>query len=71
MVICAGQLSAGDGTIVDTEIVAARDQPDVSNRRRRAGADRRAAAITVENVSLSANLAQSLQSRMMVDHRDP
>jgi hypothetical protein len=70
MVVSAGQPSAGDGTIVDIEIVTARDQFEASDCRRPARANRLATAITVENVSLTANPCNQfsrLLTRMTVD----
>lgn len=60
MVVQAGQQSAGDGTMVDVKVVTARDQFEASDGRRPASANRPATAITVENVSLTANLCNKL-----------
>jgi phospholipid transport system substrate-binding protein len=65
-----GEQSVGAEAIVDTGIVTPRDQFDVSYRLRPAGDNWRATAITVEDVSLTANLGSQLNdllSRMSVD----
>ena len=68
--VYAGQQSTGYGAIVDTKIVTARDQFDVKYWLIPAGDSWRVAAITVEDVSLTANLGSQLNdllSRMSVD----
>jgi phospholipid transport system substrate-binding protein len=68
--VYAGQQLAGNGATVDTKIVTPRDQFDVSYRLTRAGDDWIATAITVEDVSLTANLGSQLSdllTRMSVD----
>jgi phospholipid transport system substrate-binding protein len=68
--VYAGQQLAGNGAIVDTKIVTPRDQFDVSYRLTRAGDNWIATAITVEDVSLTANLGSQLSdllARMSVD----
>jgi phospholipid transport system substrate-binding protein len=58
--VYAGQQLTGNGATVDTKIVTARDQFDVSYRLTRAGDNWIATAITVEDVSLTANLGSQL-----------
>lgn len=68
--IYAGEQSIGNGAIVDTKIVTPRDQFDIAYRLRPAGEIWLATAITVEDVSLTANLSSQLNdllSRMSVD----
>ncbi len=68
--VYAGEQPAGGGEIVDTKIVTPRDQFDVSYRLMPAGDTWLATAITVEDVSLTANLGSQLNdllSRMTVD----
>lgn len=68
--VYAGQQSTGYGAIVDTRIVTARDQFDVKYRLIPSGDNWQATAITVEDVSLTANLGSQLNdllSRMSVD----
>ena len=68
--VYAGQQSAGNGATVDTKIVTPRDQFDVSYRLTRAGDNWIATAITVEDVSLTANLGSQLSdllTRMSID----
>jgi phospholipid transport system substrate-binding protein len=68
--VYAGQQLAGNGAHVDTKIVTPRDQFDVSYRLTRAGDNWIATAITVEDVSLTANLGSQLSdllARMSVD----
>jgi phospholipid transport system substrate-binding protein len=68
--VYAGQQLAGNGATVDTKIVTPRDQFDVSYRLTRAGDNWIATAITVEDVSLTANLGSQLSdllARMSVD----
>ena len=68
--VYAGQQLAGNGATVDTKIVTPRDQFDVSYRLIRAGDNWVATAITVEDVSLTANLGSQLSdllARMSVD----
>jgi len=68
--VYAGEQLTGTGAIVDTKIVTPRDQFDVTYRLRPAGATWLATAITVEDVSLTANLGSQLDdllSRMSVD----
>jgi len=68
--VYAGQQSTGYGAIVDTKIVTARDQFDVKYWLIPSGDNWRVTAITVEDVSLTANLGSQLSdllSRMSVD----
>jgi phospholipid transport system substrate-binding protein len=68
--VYAGQQLTGNGATVDTKIVTPRDQFDVSYRLTRAGDNWIATAITVEDVSLTANLGSQLSdllTRMSVD----
>jgi phospholipid transport system substrate-binding protein len=68
--IYAGQQLTGNGATVDTKIVTPRDQFDVSYRLTRAGDNWIATSITVEDVSLTANLGSQLSdllARMSVD----
>ena len=68
--VYAGQQLTGNGATVDTKIVTPRDQFDVSYRLTRAGDNWIATAITVEDVSLTANLGSQLSdllTRMGVD----
>jgi phospholipid transport system substrate-binding protein len=68
--VYAGEQSTGAGAIVDTKIVTPRDQFDVTYRLKPAGDTWLATAITVEDVSLTANLGSQLNdllSRMSVD----
>ncbi len=68
--VYAGQQIVGDGAIVDTRIVTPRDQFDVTYRLIPAGDAWMATAITVEDVSLTANLGSQLSdllTRMSVD----
>jgi phospholipid transport system substrate-binding protein len=68
--VYGGEQVSGAGAIVDTKIVTPRDQFDVRYRLRPAGGTWRATAITVEDVSLTANLGSQLNdllSRMSVD----
>ena len=68
--VYAGQQLAGNGATVDTKIVTPRDQFDVSYRLIRAGDNWVATAITIEEVSLTANLGSQLSdllARMSVD----
>ena len=61
---------SGAGAIVDTKIVTSRDEFDIRYQLRPAGAAWMATAITVEDVSLTANLGSQLNdmlSRMSVD----
>jgi phospholipid transport system substrate-binding protein len=65
-----GEQLTGAGAVVDTKIVTPRDQFDVSYRLRPVGDTWVATAITVEDVSLTANLGSQLNdllSRMSVD----
>src|SRR5580700_10921567 len=66
--VYAGEQSTG--AVVDTKIVTPRDQFDVTYRLKPAGDTWTATAITVEDVSLTANLGSQLNdllSRMSVD----
>jgi phospholipid transport system substrate-binding protein len=68
--VYAGEQSDGAGAIVDTRIVTPRDQFDVRYQLRPAGGTWMATGITVEDVSLTANLGSQLNdllSRMSVD----
>jgi phospholipid transport system substrate-binding protein len=68
--VYAGEQSTGAGAVVDTKIVTPRDQFDVTYRLKPAGDTWMATAITVEDVSLTANLGSQLNdllSRMSVD----
>jgi phospholipid transport system substrate-binding protein len=68
--VYAGQQLTGNGATVDTKIVTPRDQFDVTYRLTRAGDNWIATAITVEDVSLTANLGSQLSdllARMSVD----
>ena len=68
--VYAGEQLAGTGATVDTKIVTPRDEFDVTYRLRRLGDAWTATAITVEQVSLTANLGSQLNdllSRMSVD----
>ncbi|MDB5107987.1 MAG: hypothetical protein JWM69_928 [Candidatus Binatus sp.] len=68
--VYAGEQSSGSGAIVDTKIVTPRDQFDISYRLKPTGDTGRATGITVEEVSLTANLGSQLNdllSRMSVD----
>jgi hypothetical protein len=68
--VYAGQQLTGAEATVDTKIITPRDQFDVIYRLRPAGDAWRATAITVEQVSLTANLGiqlNDLLSRMSVD----
>jgi len=67
--IYVGERSVGTEAIVDTKILTSRDQFDVTYRLRPAGDNWLAIAITVEDVSLTANLGSQLDdllSRMSV-----
>ena len=68
--VYAGQQLTGNGATVDTKIVTPRDQFDVSYRLTHAGDNWIATEITVEDVSLTANLGSQLSdllTRMSVD----
>jgi phospholipid transport system substrate-binding protein len=68
--VYAGEHPLGTGAIVDTKIVTPRDQFDVAYRLMPVGDSWMATAITVEDVSLTANLGSQLNdllSRMTVD----
>ena len=68
--VYASQQLTGNGATVDTKIVTPRDQFDVSYRLTPAGDNWIATAITVEDVSLTANLGSQLSdllTRMSVD----
>ena len=66
----AGEQSTGAGSVVDTKIVTPRDQFDVTYRLKPVGDTWMATSITVEDVSLTANLGSQLNdllSRNSVD----
>ncbi len=68
--VYAGEQSTGAGAVVDTKIVTPRDQFDVTYRLKPVGDTWIATSITVEDVSLTANLGSQLSdllSRMSVD----
>jgi len=68
--VYAGEQSTGAGAVVDTKIVTPRDQFDVIYRLKPEGDTWMATSITVEDVSLTANLGSQLNdllSRMSVD----
>jgi len=68
--VYAGQQLTGNGATVETKIVTPRAQFDVSYRLTRAGDNWIATGITVEDVSLTANLGSQLNDllkRMSVD----
>jgi hypothetical protein len=68
--VYAGEQSTGAGAVVDTKIVTPRDQFDVTYRLKPVGDTWMATSITVEDVSLTANLGSQLNdllSRMSVD----
>jgi len=68
--VYAGEQSTGAGAVVDTKIVTPRDQFDVTYRLKPVGDTWMATAITVEDVSLTANLGAQLNdllSRNSVD----
>jgi phospholipid transport system substrate-binding protein len=68
--VYVGEHRSGADAIVDTKIVTARDEFDIRYQLRPAGAAWMATAITVEDVSLTANLGSQLNdmlSRMGVD----
>src|ERR1700730_12463991 len=68
--VYVGENRSGADAIVDTKIVTARDEFDIRYQLRPAGAAWMATAITVEDVSLTANLGSQLNdmlSRMSVD----
>jgi phospholipid transport system substrate-binding protein len=65
-----GEQLTGAGAVVDTKIVTPRDEFDITYRLKPAGDTWQATAITVEDVSLTANLGNQLNdllSRMSVD----
>jgi phospholipid transport system substrate-binding protein len=65
-----GEQSTGAGAVVDTKIVTPRDQFDVTYRLKPVGDMWMATSITVEDVSLTANLGSQLNdllSRMSID----
>jgi phospholipid transport system substrate-binding protein len=68
--IYAGEQLTSAGPVIDTKIVTPRDQFDVTYRLRPQGDTWQATAITVEDVSLTANLGSQLNnllSRMSID----
>ena len=68
--VYVGEHRSGADAIVDTKIVTSRDEFDIRYQLRPAGAAWMATAITVEDVSLTANLGSQLNdmlSRMSVD----
>jgi len=68
--VYVGEHRSGADAIVDTKIVTSRDEFDIRYQLRPAGAGWMATAITVEDVSLTANLGSQLNdmlSRMSVD----
>ncbi len=68
--VYAGEQQTGTGAIVDTKIVTPRDQFDVTYRLKPVADTWLATSITVEDVSLTANLGSQLNdllSRMSVD----
>jgi phospholipid transport system substrate-binding protein len=68
--VYVGEKANGTGAIVDTKIVTAQDEFDIRYQLRPAGNAWMATAITVEDVSLTANLGSQLNdmlSRMSVD----
>jgi len=68
--VYVGEQRSGADAVVDTKIVTSRDQFDIRYQLRPAGAAWMATAITVEDVSLTANLGSQLNdmlSRMSVD----
>ncbi len=68
--VYVGEQRNGADAIVDTKIVTSQDQFDIRYQLRPAGAAWMATAITVEDVSLTANLGSQLNdmlSRMSVD----
>jgi phospholipid transport system substrate-binding protein len=68
--VYAGEQSTGAAAVVDTKIVTPRDQFDVTYRLKPVGDTWTATSITVEDVSLTANLGSQLNdllSRMSVD----
>src|SRR5260370_29667606 len=58
--VYAGEQSTGAGAVVDTKIVTPRDQFDVTYRLKPVGDTWMATSITVEDVSLTANLGSQL-----------
>ena len=68
--VYVGQQQSGADAVVDTKIVTSRDQFDIRYQLRPDGGAWMATAITVEDVSLTANLGSQLNdllSRMSVD----
>ena len=68
--VYVGEQQSGADAIVDTKIVTSRDEFDIRYKLRPAGAAWMATTITVEDVSLTANLGSQLNdmlSRMSVD----
>jgi hypothetical protein len=68
--VYVGEQRSGADAIVDTKIVTSQDQFDIRYQLRPAGAAWMATTITVEDVSLTANLGSQLNdmlSRMSVD----